>query len=188
MRKYSIEALRNQVPWCCKKCALFGTIKENLRWGNKEATDEEMIQACKLACATSSSPSSRKGTIPILSRAEPTSPAARSRGSVSPGPFSKAKILILDDSTSAVDTKTDASIRRAMKTFIPETTKIIIAQRTASVEDADRIIVMEAGASTPSAPMRSSLRATRFTEKSTPLRIRQVIRMKTKKKKVVDAF
>ncbi len=147
VRKYSIEALRNQVAVVLQKNVLFsGTIKENLRWGNKEATDEEMIQACKLACADEFITQFPEGYDTYIEQGGTNvSGGQKQRLCIARALLKKPKILILDDSTSAVDTKTDASIRRAMKTFIPETTKIIIAQRTASVEDADRIIVMEGG-------------------------------------------
>ena len=147
VRRYSIEALRNQVAVVLQKNVLFsGTIKENLRWGNKEATDEEMIQACKLACADEFITQFPEGYDTYIEQGGTNvSGGQKQRLCIARALLKKPKILILDDSTSAVDTKTDASIRRAMKTFIPETTKIIIAQRTASVEDADRIIVMEGG-------------------------------------------
>ncbi len=147
VRKYDIETLRNNVAVVLQKNVLFsGTIKENLRWGNKNATDEEIVQACKLACAdefVSSFPD--KYDTYIEQGGTNVSGGQKQRLCIARALLKKPKILILDDSTSAVDTKTDASIRKAMQSYIPETTKIIIAQRTASVETADRIIVMEGG-------------------------------------------
>ena len=132
---------------CCKKNVLFsGTIKDNLRWGNKDASDEEIIAACKLACADEfiTSFPDRYDTY-IEQGGTNVSGGQKQRLCIARALLKKPKILILDDSTSAVDTKTDAAIRKAMREYIPETTKIIIAQRTASVEDADRIIVMDGG-------------------------------------------
>ncbi len=147
VRKYSLESLRNQVAVVLQKNVLFsGTIKENLRWGNKEATDEEIVHACKLACADEFVSQFPEGYDTYIEQGGTNvSGGQKQRLCIARALLKKPKILILDDSTSAVDTKTDASIRKAMKTYIPETTKIIIAQRTASVEDADRIIVMEGG-------------------------------------------
>lgn len=147
VRDYDIEALRNQVAVVLQKNILFsGTIKENLRWGNKDATDEELIAACRLACADEFITQFPDGyDTHIEQGGTNVSGGQKQRLCIARALLKKPKILILDDSTSAVDTKTDASIRRAMREYIPETTKIIIAQRTASVEDADRIIVMDKG-------------------------------------------
>ena len=147
VRAYDVEALRNQVAVVLQKNILFsGTIKENLRWGNKEASDEEIIHACKLACADEFISTFPKGYDTYIEQGGTNvSGGQKQRLCIARALLKKPKVLIMDDSTSAVDTKTDASIRKAMKKYIPETTKIIIAQRTASVEDADRIIVMDSG-------------------------------------------
>lgn len=147
VRSYDLETLRNQVAVVLQKNILFsGTIKENLRWGNKEATDEELIQACRLACADEFISQFPKGYDTYIEQGGANvSGGQKQRLCIARALLKKPKILILDDSTSAVDTRTDAKIRKAMREYIPETTKIIIAQRTASVEDADRIIVMEGG-------------------------------------------
>ncbi len=147
VRDYDIESLRNQVAVVLQKNILFsGTIKENLRWGNKEATDEEMIHACKLACADEFISQFPQGYDTYIEQGGANvSGGQKQRLCIARALLKKPKILILDDSTSAVDTRTDANIRKAMREYIPETTKIIIAQRTASVEDADRIIVMDKG-------------------------------------------
>ena len=147
VRAYDLDALRNQVAVVLQKNILFsGTIKENLRWGNKEATDEELVQACKLACADEFISTFPDGYDTYIEQGGANvSGGQKQRLCIARALLKKPKILILDDSTSAVDTKTDASIRKAMREYIPETTKIIIAQRTASVEDADRIIVMDGG-------------------------------------------
>lgn len=147
VREYDIETLRNQVAVVLQKNLLFsGTIKENLRWGNKDATDEEIIEACKLAQADEFVSSFPKGYDTYIEQGGANvSGGQKQRLCIARALLKKPKILILDDSTSAVDTKTDAYLRKAMKEFIPNTTKIIIAQRISSVEDADRIIVMENG-------------------------------------------
>lgn len=147
VKKYDLETLRNQVAVVLQKNVLFsGTIKENLRWGNREATDEELVQACKLACADEFISQLPKGYDTYIEQGGANvSGGQKQRLCIARALLKKPKILIMDDSTSAVDTKTDASIRRAMREYIPQTTKIIIAQRTASVEDADRIIVMDGG-------------------------------------------
>lgn len=147
VKEYDLDALRNQVAVVLQKNVLFsGTIKDNLRWGNKNATDEELIAACKLACADEFITSFPDGYDTYIEQGGTNvSGGQKQRLCIARALLKKPKILILDDSTSAVDTKTDAAIRKAMREFIPETTKIIIAQRTASVEDADRIIVMEGG-------------------------------------------
>lgn len=147
VKEYDLDALRNQVAVVLQKNILFsGTIKENLRWGNKEATDEELIQACKLACADEFITQFPDGYDTYIEQGGANvSGGQKQRLCIARALLKKPKVLILDDSTSAVDTKTDAKIRKAMREYIPQTTKIIIAQRTASVEDADRIIVMEGG-------------------------------------------
>lgn len=147
VKEYDLEALRNNVSVVLQKNLLFsGTIKENLRWGDKNATDEEIIHACKLACADEFIESfPDKYDTYIEQGGANVSGGQKQRLCIARALLKKPKILILDDSTSAVDTKTDAKIRAAMKSFIPNTTKIIIAQRTASIEDADKIIVMENG-------------------------------------------
>lgn len=147
VREYDIETLRNQVAVVLQKNILFsGTIKENLRWGKKDATDEELIEACRMACADEFIELfPDKYDTWIEQGGANVSGGQKQRLCIARALLKKPKILILDDSTSAVDTRTDAKIRKAFKEFIPETTKLIIAQRTASVEDADRIIVMDNG-------------------------------------------
>ena len=147
VRQYDLDSLRNQVAVVLQKNTLFsGTIKDNLRWGDKNATDEEMVEACKLACADEFVSQFPQGYDTWIEQGGANvSGGQKQRLCIARALLKKPKILILDDSTSAVDTKTDASIRKAFREYIPETTKIIIAQRTASVEDADRIIVMEGG-------------------------------------------
>ncbi len=147
VRDYDIETLRNSVAMVLQKNVLFsGTIKENLRWGNKDASDEEMRHACALACADEFIDTFPLGYDTYIEQGGANvSGGQKQRLCIARALLKKPKILILDDSTSAVDTRTDAKIRAAMKEYIPETTKIIIAQRIASVEDADRIIVMDGG-------------------------------------------
>ncbi|MDE5576371.1 MAG: ABC transporter ATP-binding protein/permease [Oscillospiraceae bacterium] len=147
VREYDLETLRNQVAVVLQKNILFsGTIKENLRWGNKEATDEEMIEACKLAQADEFIVRFPNGYDTYIEQGGANvSGGQKQRLCIARALLKKPKILIMDDSTSAVDTKTDALIRKAMREFIPETTKFIIAQRISSVQDADMIIVMEGG-------------------------------------------
>ena len=147
VKEYDLEALRNQVAVVLQKNVLFsGSIKENLRWGNKEATDEEIIEACKLAQADEFIQNFPNGYDTYIEQGgSNVSGGQKQRLCIARALLKKPKVLILDDSTSAVDTKTDAMIRKALREFIPETTKIIIAQRTASVEDADQIIVMDGG-------------------------------------------
>ena len=130
-----------------QKNVLFsGTIKENLRWGNPDATDAELVEACKLAQADEFVSSFPQGYDTYIEQGGTNvSGGQKQRLCIARALLKKPKVLILDDSTSAVDTKTDALIRKAFKEYIPETTKIIIAQRTSSVEDADRILVMESG-------------------------------------------
>jgi len=147
VKKYDLDSLRNQVAMVLQKNTLFsGTIKENLRWGNKEATDEELIEACKLACADEFISQFPDGYDTYIEQGGANlSGGQKQRLCIARALLKKPKILILDDSTSAVDTKTDAKIRKALSKFMPETTKIIIAQRISSVQDADRIIVMDRG-------------------------------------------
>ena len=150
VRDYDIETLRSAVAMVLQKNLLFsGTIKENLLWGNAGATDEEIVEACKLAQADDFIQSfPDKYETKIEQGGTNVSGGQKQRLCIARALLKKPKILILDDSTSAVDTKTDAMIRAGFKQYIPETTKIIIAQRIASVEDADMIIVMDNGAIT----------------------------------------
>lgn len=147
VREYDLETLRDQVAVVLQKNILFsGTIKENLRWGNKNATDEELKEACRLAQADEFIMQFPDQYDTYIEQGgSNVSGGQKQRLCIARALLKKPKILILDDSTSAVDTKTDALIRRAFLDYIPETTKIIIAQRISSVQDADRIIVMEGG-------------------------------------------
>ena len=147
VRNYDIETLRNEVSMVLQKNVLFsGTIKENLRWGNKNATDEEIINACRQAQAEEFIENlPNKYDTFIEQGGTNVSGGQKQRLCIARALLKKPKILILDDSTSAVDTKTDALIRRAFIETIPDTTKIIIAQRISSVQDADKIIVLNDG-------------------------------------------
>ncbi|MCI7595033.1 MAG: ABC transporter ATP-binding protein/permease [Lachnospiraceae bacterium] len=147
VREYDLEVLRSQVAVVMQKNVLFsGTIKENLRWGNKEASEEELVHACKLAQADEFITQLPQGYDTYIEQGGTNvSGGQKQRLCIARALLKKPKILILDDSTSAVDTKTDALIRRAFREEIPDTTKIIIAQRVSSIEDADRILVMEDG-------------------------------------------
>ncbi len=147
VREYDLETLRNSVAVVLQKNVLFsGTVKENLRWGNKEATDEEIIEACRLAHADEFIEAiPEKYDAHVEQGGANFSGGQKQRPCIARALLKRPKVLILDDSTSAVDTRTDALIRSAMKEYIPETTKLIIAQRTSSVEDADRIIIMDGG-------------------------------------------
>lgn len=147
VREYDMEALRNQVAVVLQNNVLFsGSIYENLRWGNKEATEEECRNACKLACADEFIKRFPDGyNTHIEQGGTNVSGGQKQRLCIARALLKQPKILILDDSTSAVDTATDAKIRRAFCEEIPNTTKLIIAQRISSVKDADRIIVMEEG-------------------------------------------
>ena len=144
---YDLKTLRDSVAMVLQKNELFsGTIKENLRWGNPEATDEELVHACKLACADEFIQGfPDKYDTYIEQGGTNVSGGQKQRLCIARALLKKPQILILDDSTSAVDTRTDASIRRAFREEIPNTTKLIIAQRIASVQDADMIIVLDNG-------------------------------------------
>lgn len=148
VRSYDLEALRDQVAVVLQKNVLFsGSIRENLRWGNKDATDAEMEEACRLAQADEFIRQFPDGyDTHIEQGGANVSGGQKQRLCIARALLKKPKILVLDDSTSAVDTRTDALIRQALRRYIPETTKIIIAQRIASVQDADRIVVMDGGA------------------------------------------
>ena len=147
VREYDLRTLRDSVSMVLQKNLLFsGTIKENLRWGNPNATDEEMVEACRLAQAHDFVSSFPEGYDTFIEQGGTNvSGGQKQRLCIARALLKKPKILILDDSTSAVDTRTDALIREGFKRFIPETTKIIIAQRIASVQDADMIIVLDKG-------------------------------------------
>ena len=147
VKDYDIETLRNEVAVVLQKNVLFsGTIKENLKWGNKNATDEEIVRACKLAQADGFIQEFPDKYDTVLDQGGTNvSGGQKQRICIARALLKKPKILILDDSTSAVDTKTDSLIRKAFREEIPNTTKIIIAQRITSVEDADRIIVLDDG-------------------------------------------
>lgn len=147
VREYDIETIRNEVSVVLQKNVLFsGTILDNLRWGDKEATEEECIRACKLACADEFIDKLPDGYHTYIEQGgSNVSGGQKQRLCIARALLKHPKILILDDSTSAVDTATDARIRKAFRDEIPETTKLIIAQRISSVQDADRILVMENG-------------------------------------------
>ncbi|PWM66652.1 MAG: ABC transporter [Clostridiales bacterium] len=147
IRTYDLEALRDAVAMVLQKNVLFaGTIKENLRWGNENATDEELVEVCKLAQANGFIRAFPEGYDTYIEQGGTNvSGGQKQRLCIARALLKHPKILILDDSTSAVDTKTDALIRKGLRSYLPETTKLIIAQRISSVEDADRIIVMDGG-------------------------------------------
>ena len=147
VRDYDLDVLRNNVAMVLQKNVLFsGTIKENLRWGNPDATDEELVHACKLACAHDFIIGFPDGyDHKIEQGGTNVSGGQKQRLCIARALLKKPKILILDDSTSAVDTRTDALIRQAFREEIPGTTKLIIAQRVASVQDADMIVIMDNG-------------------------------------------
>ncbi len=147
VREYDLKALRDSVAMVLQKNVLFsGTIKENLRWGNPDATDEELIEACKLSQAHDFVTAFPEGYDTMIEQGGTNvSGGQKQRLCIARALLKKPKILILDDSTSAVDTKTDAFIRSGFRKYIPDTTKIIIAQRIASVQDADMILVMDNG-------------------------------------------
>ena len=147
VRDYDLKALRDQVAMVLQKNTLFsGTIKDNLRWGNPDATEEEMVKACKLACAHDFIESFPDGYDTFIEQeGKNVSGGQKQRLCIARALLKKPKILILDDSTSAVDTHTDAMIRQAFREEIPGTTKLIIAQRVASVQEADLILIMDGG-------------------------------------------
>ena len=147
VREYDLQALRDAVAVVLQKNVLFsGTIKENLRWGNKNATDEELIHACRLAQADEFVTQFPDGYDTYIEQGGTNvSGGQKQRLCIARAILKKPKILILDDSTSAVDTKTDALIRQAFKHELPDTTKIIIAQRISSVQETDQILVLEDG-------------------------------------------
>ena len=147
MREYDLERLRDQVAMVLQKNVLFtGTIRENLKWGNPQASDEEMIHACRLAQADEFVQQFPDRYDTFLDQGGTNvSGGQKQRLCIARALLKKPRILILDDSTSAVDTKTDALIRRAFREEIPDTTKLIIAQRISSVEDADKVIVLNNG-------------------------------------------
>ena len=147
VRNYDLTVLRDSVAMVLQKNVLFsGTIADNIRWGNKDASLDEVKHVCHLACAYEFIDLMPKGYDTYIEQGGTNvSGGQKQRLCIARALLKKPKILIMDDSTSAVDTKTDALIRKAMREYIPETTKIIIAQRTSSVEDADRIIVMDGG-------------------------------------------
>ncbi len=147
VRNYDLEVLRDNVAMVLQKNELFsGSIKENLRWGNEQATDEELVEACKLSCAHDFIESFPDGYDTYIEQGGTNvSGGQKQRLCIARALLKKPRILILDDSTSAVDTKTDALIRQAFREYIPDTTKLIIAQRVASVEDADMIVILDNG-------------------------------------------
>ncbi len=147
VREYDVGTLRNNVAMVLQKNVLFsGSIKDNLRWGNADATDGEMREACRLACADEFIDSFPEGYDTYIEQGGANvSGGQKQRLCIARALLKKPKILILDDSTSAVDTRTDAHIRAAMREYIPSTTKLIIAQRISSVQDADRIVVLDGG-------------------------------------------
>lgn len=148
VRDYDIETLRNEVSVVLQKNVLFsGTILDNLRWGDADATEEECIHACKLACADEFINKMPDGYNTYIEQGGTNvSGGQKQRLCIARALIKKPKVLILDDSTSAVDTATDSKIRKAFAEEIPGTTKIIIAQRISSIKDCDKIIVMEDGA------------------------------------------
>jgi len=160
VRNYDLETLRNEVSVVLQKNVLFsGTILENLRWGDENATEEECIRACRLACADEFiEKMPEKYNTYIEQGGSNVSGGQKQRLCIARALLKKPKVLILDDSTSAVDTATDAKIRKAFATEIPGTTKIIIAQRISSIQDADRIIVMDNGKIDAFAPHEELLR------------------------------
>ena len=147
VKDYDLDTLRNKVAMVLQKNVLFsGTIKDNLRWGKEDATDDEMVRVCRLACADDFIRTFPKGYDTYIEQGGTNvSGGQKQRLCIARALLKDPKVLILDDSTSAVDTKTDAMIRRSFREEIPNVTKIIIAQRVSSVQDADQIIVMDGG-------------------------------------------
>ena len=147
VRRYDLEVLRNSVSVVLQNNVLFsGSIYDNLRWGNKEASDEQCKEACKLACADEFIENFPDGYNTMITQGGTNvSGGQKQRLCIARALLKNPKVLILDDSTSAVDTATDARIRKAFREYLPQTTKLIISQRVSSVMDADRIIVMEEG-------------------------------------------
>ena len=147
VRNYDLKTLRDNVAVVLQKNVLFsGTIRDNLKWGNDKADDAEIMKACELAQASEFINSFPEGLDTVIEQGGANvSGGQKQRLCIARALLKKPKILILDDSTSAVDTKTDALIRKGFKSYIPETTKIIIAQRVASVKESDLIIVMDGG-------------------------------------------
>ena len=147
VKEYDLDALRKQISVVLQKNVLFsGTVKDNIRWGREDATDQEIEQVCRIACAHEFITQMPEGYNSKIERGGTNvSGGQKQRLCIARALIAKPKVLILDDSTSAVDTKTDAMIRKGLKEYLPGTTKIIIAQRVASVQDADEIIVMDNG-------------------------------------------
>lgn len=147
VKDYDLEVLRSSVAMVLQKNELFsGTIKENLRWGNEDATDEQLEQACRLACAHEFISAMPNGYDTYIEQGGVNvSGGQKQRLCIARALLSQPKVLILDDSTSAVDTHTDALIQKALSQYMPQTTKLVIAQRISSVQNADRIIVMDDG-------------------------------------------
>lgn len=147
VRDYDLTSLRDAVAMVLQKNTLFsGTIKENLRWGNDKATDDEIVQACKIAQADDFIQAMPDGYDTYIDQGGVNvSGGQKQRLCIARALLKRPKILILDDSTSAVDTKTDALIREGLSKFMPETTKLIIAQRVSSVQDADQIVLLDDG-------------------------------------------
>ena len=147
VKDYDLEVLRDSVAMVLQKNVLFsGSIKENLRWGKEDATDEELVHACRLACADEFISTFPDGyDTHIEEGGANVSGGQKQRLCIARALLKKPKVLILDDSTSAVDTHTDAIIQKSFREYIPDTTKIIIAQRISSVQNADKIIVLDEG-------------------------------------------
>ena len=147
VREYDLDTLRNAVAMVLQKNVLFsGTIKENLRWGKEDATDEEIFEVCRLSCADAFIREREEGYDTFIEQGGTNvSGGQKQRICIARSLLKSPKVLILDDSTSAVDTATDAMIRKAFREYIPETTKLIIAQRISSIEDADKVIVLDDG-------------------------------------------